>query len=144
IKPRNELSPCIIETEDEFDDIDQITILENIEEVIGDNEDLIEIISCILDPQFKKLRFISETIKIQIYEELQMIDDDDNDYKKRKKLILDDIYNNSDKPDKNENELDTYLSLDEEGRNTDPFDWLFSDVGNNITAKRSNLKPNLV
>ncbi|CAI2200579.1 505_t:CDS:1, partial [Funneliformis geosporum] len=32
IKPRNEPSPCIIETEDEFDDIDQITILENMEE----------------------------------------------------------------------------------------------------------------
>ncbi|CAI2188366.1 5226_t:CDS:2 [Funneliformis geosporum] len=102
IKLRNEPSSYIIETKDEFYAIDQITILENMEEVIGDNEDLIEIIyeidknkkkidiskhlnlssnnyiqtikqtmyeTCVLNPQFKKLRFTSETIKIQIYEE---------------------------------------------------------------------------
>lgn len=70
--------------------------------------------------------------------------------------------------------MDAYLSLDDEGRDTDPFEWwkqkqsrfpilarlarkylgicptsvpserLFSDVGNNITLKRTNLKPDLV
>ncbi|CAI2196165.1 11040_t:CDS:2, partial [Funneliformis geosporum] len=51
----------------EFDDINQITLLENMKEVIEDNE------ACVLDPQFKKLRFTSETINIQIYEELRGI-----------------------------------------------------------------------
>jgi hypothetical protein len=71
------------------------------------------------------------------------------------------------------NEIDDYLSLEEEGR-IDPFQWwnnkrsrfpilskiarkylgvsatsvsserLFSDVGNNITVKRTNLDPELV
>ncbi|CAI2192089.1 3788_t:CDS:1, partial [Funneliformis geosporum] len=54
IKSRNKPSSYIIETEDEFDDIDLITILENMEEIIEDNEDLIEII-CEID---KKNRYL--------------------------------------------------------------------------------------
>ena len=101
-------------------------------------------------------------------------EDDDYSYEQRKKSILDDIYAKPNEPNKDENELDIYLLLDEEGRDTDPFDWwkqkqsrfpilailarkylgicptsvpserLFSDVGNNITAKRTSLKPDLV
>lgn len=54
---------------------------------------------------------------------LSDVDDDydnDNEYEKRKS-ILDDIYAKPDEQSENENELDIYLSLDEEGKETDPF-----------------------
>ncbi len=87
---------------------------------------------------------------------------------------MDNIYAKLNELTENEDEINTYLNLDEEGKNTDPFEWwkqkqsrfpilailarkylgicptsvpserLFSDVGNNITAKRSSLKPDLV
>ncbi|CAB5305043.1 unnamed protein product [Rhizophagus irregularis] len=127
----------------------------------------IAMIACVLDPRFKKLRFITDIIKRKIYKEFYDIfekekevlefenelkdadkpflplpsqstsagssreigtiivdeDNDDYNYEQRKKSILDDIYAKPNEPDENENELDTYLSLDEEGRDTDPFDW---------------------
>ena len=54
------------------------------------------------------------------------MEDEENDveiYEQRKKSILDDIYAKPNELNENENELNTYLSLDEEGRDTDPFDW---------------------
>ena len=87
---------------------------------------------------------------------------------------MDDIYAKPNELAENEDELKTYLNLGEEGKDVNPFEWwkqkqsrfpilailarkylgicptsvpserLFSDVGNNITAKRANLKPELV
>ena len=46
---------------------------------------IIAMIACVLDPQFKKLRFTSEIIKIQIYEELRGIY---NEEKENQMVIL--------------------------------------------------------
>ncbi|CAG8724620.1 6926_t:CDS:1, partial [Funneliformis caledonium] len=121
------------------------------------------------------LSLISQSIP-KTYSDTETIEgseDNDEVYEKRKS-ILDNIYAKPNELSKIENELNNYLSLEEEGKNTDPFDWwkltqlyfpilstlvrkyleicptsvpfkrLFSNVGNNITAKRSNLKLELV
>ncbi|CAG8723648.1 11092_t:CDS:2, partial [Funneliformis caledonium] len=55
-------------------------------------------------------------------ETIEGSEDNDEVYEKRKS-ILDDIYAKPNELSKNENELDNYLSLEEEGKDTDPFDW---------------------
>ena len=55
-------------------------------------------------------------------ETIEGSEDNDEVYEKRKS-ILDDIYAKLNELNKNENELDNYLSLEEKGKDTDPFDW---------------------
>ncbi|CAG8727717.1 4743_t:CDS:2, partial [Funneliformis caledonium] len=55
-------------------------------------------------------------------ETIEGSEDNDEVYEK-KKLILDDIYIKLNELSKNENELNNYLSLEEKGKDTDPFDW---------------------
>jgi hypothetical protein len=97
-----------------------------------------------------------------------------NEQHKVRKSILDMIYACPNEPADSKEEIDKYLEINEEGRETDPLEWwklyekkfpilasiarkylgicatsvpskrLFSDVGNNITNKRINIDPNLV
>ncbi|CAG8658103.1 12117_t:CDS:2, partial [Acaulospora morrowiae] len=153
----------------------------------------IGMLACLLDPRFKKLRFANATIIQKTNEKLrELYESESKTYtapkysvslsniqnedletsrvqKKRKSILLDFYVDNNNKI----SEIDEYLSLEEEGRRTDPFQWwnikktrfpilskiarkylcvsatsvsserLFSDVGNNITAKRTNLNPEL-
>lgn len=97
-----------------------------------------------------------------------------NEQHRVRKSILDMIYACPNEPAGSKEEIDKYLEINEEGKETDPLEWwklhekkfpilasiarkylgicatsvpserLFSDVGNNITNKRINIDPNLV
>ena len=161
-------------------------------------------LACLLDPRFKKLRFVKQSARYEAIDELrdlyeniqndQMYENIQNDHDISedtnhmtpsaehsnstehhmvRKSILDMIYASPNPADSSE-EIDKYLEMNEECKETNPLEWwklhekrfptlatiahkylgicatsvpserLFSDVGNNITNKRINLDPNLV
>jgi len=227
------------------DNEEEITILDNIEVIINDNENEVEIevidltfntghnkkkiniskpiettniiskirkilynsmfnywkdinkvgmLACLLDPRFKKLRFVKQRTRDQVIDELKdLYEDAQFDYRQlnpitntnhvistaentstKRKSILDIIYASSNEPVDSTEEIDKYFELNEVGKETNPLEWwklhekrfpilasiarkylcicatsvpserLFSDVGNNITNKRTNLDPDLV
>jgi hypothetical protein len=153
-------------------------------------------LACLLDPRFKKLRFVKQRARHEVinglrdlYEDVQIDHDTSDDTNnvtpsaehtnsteqhRVRKSILEMIYASPNEPADSTEEIDKYLEINEEGKETNPLEWwklhekrfpilatiahkylgicatsvpserLFSDVGNNITNKRINLDPNLV
>ncbi|CAG8726799.1 17032_t:CDS:2 [Funneliformis caledonium] len=132
----------ITEIEGKLDNDDEINLFETIKKVIEDNEDFIEIsnensknknnVDISKPLNFQNRNYIKE-IKQTIYEneeeaikeviiiKIEGSEDNDEVYEKRIS-ILDNIYAKPNELSKNKNELDNYLSLEEEGKDTDPFD----------------------
>ena len=157
------------------------------------NINKVGMLACLLDPRFKKLRFVKQRTRDQVIDELKDLYEDarldhhqnpitntnhvtstaENTSTKRKS-ILDIIYASSNEPADSTEEIDKYLELNEVGKEINLLEWwklyekrfpilasiarkylcicatsvpserLFSDVGNNITNKRTNLDPDLV
>ena len=157
------------------------------------NINKVGMLACLLDPRFKKLRFVKQRTRDQVIDELKDLYEDARfDYHQnpitntnhvtstaenistKRKSILDIIYASSNEPADSTEEIDKYLELNEVGKEINPLEWwklhekrflilasiarkylcicatsvpserLFSDVGNNITNKRTNLNPDLV
>lgn len=144
-------------------------------------------LACLLDPRFKKLRFVKQRARYEVIENLRNLYENvqpeydmphdtnhmtstveptnPNEQHRVRKSILDMIYACPNEPAGSKEEIDKYLEINEEGKETDPLEWwklhekkfpilasiarkylgicatsvpserLFSDVGNNITNK---------
>jgi len=102
-------------------------------------------LACLLDPRFKKLRFVKQRARYEVidqlrdlYEEVQHnhdISDDTDDMTpsaehtnsteqhRERKSILDMIYASPNKPADSTEEIDKYLEINEKGRETNPLEW---------------------
>ncbi|CAG8591600.1 15162_t:CDS:2 [Funneliformis caledonium] len=90
-----------------------VTMIAYEEDAIKENHENNELFLSLISRSISKIYFDTETIEGN--------EDNDEVYKKRK-LFLDDIYAKSNELSKNKNELNNYLSLEEKGKDTDPFD----------------------
>ncbi|GES86272.1 zinc finger BED domain-containing protein 1-like [Rhizophagus clarus] len=157
---------------------EEITILDSAEVTISDNENEVETevvdLTAVTGRCRKKID-ITEPIQTKdiIIPSAEHTNPTEHHSNRVRKSILDMIYASSNPADSSE-EIDKYLEINEECKETNPLEWwklhekrfptlttitrkylgicaisvlserLFSDVGNNITNKRINLDPNLV
>src|SRR4051812_1117518 len=102
-------------------------------------------LACLLDPRFKKLRFVKQRARDEVIENLKDLYEsvqsdydtphdtnhmtpivertNPNEQHKARKSILDMIYACPNEPAGSKEEIDKYLEINEEGKETDPLEW---------------------